>query len=118
MGDRLELGTRGEDLAAAHLEQAGMLVVARNWRCRHGELDVVARDGPTLVFCEVKTRRGLGFGGPLAAITPAKQARLRRLASAYLAAEGHHRGPVRFDAVGILWHPDGRVEVEHVRGIT
>ncbi|MCU0301285.1 MAG: YraN family protein [Candidatus Nanopelagicales bacterium] len=117
MGDRVVLGGRGEDVAVAHLELVGMQVVARNWRCRHGELDVVAREGDTLVFCEVKTRRGLGFGTPLAAITPAKCARLRRLASAYLTAEGRHRGPIRFDGVGILMRADGRVEVEHVRGI-
>jgi putative endonuclease len=117
MGDRQQLGHWGEDAAVAHLEGLGMQVVARNWRCRHGELDVVALDGATLVFCEVKTRRGLGFGPPLAAITPAKQARLRRLASAFLAEVGRHRGPVRFDGVGILTSDDGRLEVAHVRGI-
>jgi putative endonuclease len=117
MGDRQQFGHWGEDAAVAHLEGQGMQVVARNWRCRHGELDIVALDGSTLVFCEVKTRRGLRFGPPLAAITPAKQARLRRLASAYLAEAGRHRGPVRFDGVGILARGAGGLEVEHVRGI-
>jgi putative endonuclease len=117
MGDRQVLGGRGEDVAVAHLERVGMHVLARNWRCRHGELDIVARDGAALVFCEVKTRRGLAFGPPLAAITEAKRARLRRLASAYLAEQGRHRGPIRFDGVGIVWHASGRLEVEHVQGI-
>jgi putative endonuclease len=111
------LGKLGEDAAVAHLTGLGMQVVSRNWRCRHGEIDIVARDGPTLVFCEVKTRSGLGYGSPLAAITGAKQARLRRLASLYLAEAGGHRGPVRIDAVGILWQPDCAPNVVHLRGV-
>ena len=111
------MGRRGEDAAAAHLVGRGMQVVARNWRCRHGELDIIARERDTLVFCEVKTRRGVGFGAPLDAITPVKQARLRRLASAYLAEVGGHRGPIRMDAVGIVWHDDDRLDVEHLRGV-
>jgi putative endonuclease len=111
------LGTRGEDAAVEHLTGLGMQVVARNWRCRHGEVDVVAREGQTLVFCEVKTRSGLGYGSPLAAITAAKQARLRRLVAVYLAEVGGHRGPVRIDAVGILWQPDCAPEVVHLRGV-
>ena len=117
MGDPTGLGPRGEDAAVAHLVARGMQVVARNWRCRHGEIDVVAREGDTLVFCEVKTRSGLGYGSPLAAITPAKQVRLRRLAGLYLAEAGGHPGPIRIDAVGILWHPQHGPEVVHLRGV-
>jgi putative endonuclease len=94
-----------------------MVVVCRNWRCRYGEIDIVAQDAATLVFCEVKTRRGTGFGIPLDAITRQKVARLRRLASAYLAEQGGHRGPVRIDAVGILWGRDDRLVLEHLRGV-
>src|SRR5919201_532452 len=83
--DRLELGRLGEALAAARLEAAGLRIVARNWRCREGEIDLVAAGPGLLVFCEVKTRRGHGYGSPAAAVTHAKQARLRRLAAAYLA---------------------------------
>ena len=117
MTDAQALGRRGEEAAASFLTARGLVMVARNWRCREGELDIVARERDTLVFCEVKTRRGVGFGAPLDAITPVKQARLRRLASAYLAEVGGHRGPIRMDAVGIVWHDDDRLDVEHLRGV-
>jgi putative endonuclease len=83
--ERLQLGRLGEELAATLLEAAGLRVVARNWRCREGEIDLVAAGPGTLVFCKVKTRRGNAYGSPAAAVTTAKQARLRRLAAAYLA---------------------------------
>jgi putative endonuclease len=78
------VGRFGEQLAVQHLEAAGMQVLARNWRCREGELDVVARDGPTLVFVEVKTRSRLGFGAPAEAVDRAKSARIRQLALRWL----------------------------------
>jgi Uncharacterised protein family UPF0102 len=68
--ERLELGRLGEALAASLLEAAGLRVVARNWRCREGEIDLVAAGPGLLVFCEVKTRRGSGYGSPAAAVTP------------------------------------------------
>jgi putative endonuclease len=118
MGDRQELGRDGEDAAVGYLTRRGMQVVARNWRCRYGEVDIIAREGTVLVFCEVKTRRGTGFGVPLAAITATKLARMRRLAVLWLEQTGGHRGPIRIDAVGLLRHPDGRFEIEHVRGVS
>jgi putative endonuclease len=117
MGDRQDLGRRGEDAAAAYLQRRGVEVVQRNWRCRHGEIDIVAREGETLVICEVKTRRGVWFGTPLDAITYRKAGRLRRLVGAYLAEAGGHAGPVRIDAIGILWESDGLLRVEHLRGV-
>ena len=92
--------------------------MSRNWRCRYGEIDIVARDGASLVFCEVKTRAGTGFGVPLEAITQRKLARMRRLAVLWLEAAGGHRGPIRLDAVGVLRHPDGHLEIEHLRGVS
>lgn len=118
MGQRQELGRDGEDAAAAYLTRCGMRVVARNWRCRYGEIDIIARDGAVLVFCEVKTRSGTGFGVPLAAITRVKLARMRRLAVLWLDEAGAHRGPIRIDAVGLLRLPDGRFEIEHVAGVS
>ena len=112
-----ELGSAGEDAAAAYLTHCGMEVVARNWRCRSGELDIVARDGPVLVFCEVKTRRSVGFGHPLEAITSVKQARLRRLAGQFLHETGTAAAAVRIDAVGIVWHGDDRLDIVHLRGV-
>lgn len=117
MGDRNELGRRGEQAAADFLAGLGWTVVARNWRCREGEIDIIARDGPTLVFCEVKTRRGTGFGVPFDAITHTKRVRLRRLVAAYLAEAAGHPGPVRIDAIGILWARGGSAQVEHLRGV-
>ena len=118
MRDRQRLGQAGEDAAARHLAQQGMQVIARNWRCRYGEIDIIARDGSVLAFCEVKPRRGTGFGVPLAAITPAKLARIRRLASLWLIEADGHRGPIRLDAIGLLQHPDGHFDIEHVRGVS
>lgn len=112
-----ELGAAGEAAAAVYLARCGMQVVVRNWRCRLGEIDIVARDGAVLVFCEVKTRRSVGFGHPLEAITVAKQARLRRLAGQYLAETGSSAAAVRIDAVGILWHGENRLDLVHLRGV-
>ena len=109
---RQRLGAQGEQLAADWYVARGYRVVARNWRCREGELDLVVRaeDGD-LVFCEVKTRSSDRFGVPAEAVTPAKQRRLRMLAARYLAAQGDRRtgrGGVRFDVVAVM---GGRVEV-------
>lgn len=110
------LGRYGEQLAARHLAEQGMAILDRNWRCRAGEIDIVARDGELLVICEVKTRRGTGFGAPLEAVTPRKAARLRRLAAAWLVEHRPLRADVRFDVVGVLAPPRGAAVVEHVRG--
>jgi putative endonuclease len=115
--ERLELGRLGEALAATLLEAAGLRVLARNWRCREGEIDLVAAGPGLLVFCEVKTRRGSGFGSPAAAVTQAKQARLRRLAAAYLATMPTPPCRVRFDVVAVTWPRGGPPAVDHLRGV-
>jgi putative endonuclease len=111
-----DLGNHGERIAAAYLTAAGLRVLDRNWRCRDGELDIVARDGDTLVFCEVKTRRGTGFGHPAEAVTPVKQRRLRTLAQRWLAAHDEHAPDLRFDVVGVLVGARGPAEVTHLAG--
>ena len=111
-----QLGLDGEAVASVHLERAGMRIVARRWRCVYGELDIVALDGGTLVFVEVKTRRGLAYGHPFEAITPDKVRRLRTLAGLWL-QERPHRGPIRMDAVAIIAPRTGEWRVEHLRGI-
>jgi putative endonuclease len=110
------LGAYGERVAAAHLVDAGMAIVERNWRCDIGEIDIVARDGDTLVVCEVKTRRGAEFGSPLEKVTPDKAERLRRLAARWIAQTGIHPLDVRIDIVGVVRSPRGAAQVEHVRG--
>lgn len=118
---RQRVGAQGEDLAAAALEAQGMQVLARNWRCKVGEIDIVALelvDGRrTLVFCEVKCRTGLGFGSPLEAITHAKLRKLRQLSAHWLATEDVHADDIRLDAVGVVLIRAKAPEITHVRAI-
>jgi putative endonuclease len=109
------IGSYGEAVAARHLTGAGMVLIDRNWRCRHGEIDIVARDGEVLVFCEVKTRSGRSFGAPLEAVVPAKARRLRRLAAQWLAERRGEPCEVRFDVVSVL-RREGTPRVHHMRG--
>ena len=115
MPTTLELGSLGEDIAVTYLTDAGLCVLDRNWRCREGELDIVARDRDALVFCEVKTRRGISFGYPAEAVTAAKQRRLRTLAQRWLAAHDQHAPELRFDVVGVLVRPARPALVAHLR---
>jgi putative endonuclease len=110
-----ELGARGERIAVAYLTDVGLRVLDRNWRCREGELDIVAREHDALVFCEVKTRRGIGFGHPVEAVTRVKQQRLRVLAQRWLAAHDEHAPDLRFDVVGVLVRPARPALVTHLR---
>jgi putative endonuclease len=106
---RRSLGTAGEDAAAGWYGQRGYEVVARNWRCRDGEIDLVVRRGPLVVFCEVKSRSSTLFGAPVEAVTARKQARLRRLAARWLGELGGPRpSEIRFDVASVL---GGTVEV-------
>jgi putative endonuclease len=111
------VGRYGEDVAARHLVDAGMTIVERNWRCAAGEIDIVARDGRTLVVCEVKTRSSDAFGSPFEAITPGKAARLHRLAFLWVAARGVSGAEIRIDVVGVLRGQSGAALVEHRRGV-
>jgi putative endonuclease len=95
-------GAAGEARAAAWYEQAGYEVLARNWRCTDGELDLVLTDGRVVVFCEVKSRSSAAFGLPAEAVTRSKQARLRRLAARWLAETGDRPREVRFDVAAVL----------------
>jgi putative endonuclease len=112
-----ELGRYGEDVAVEHLRSAGLEVLERNWRCRWGEIDVVAVDGDCLVVCEVKTRRSNRTGSPLEAVTRAKLARLRRLSAVWLAAQERHFPQIRIDVIGVLRPPRGQVQVEHLKWV-
>ena len=96
-------GAWGEDVAASSYRRDGYAVVDRNWRCTTGELDLVVRRDDLVVFCEVKARRGAGFGGAVAAVDHRKQARLRRLGALWLAAHPDVAGGlrVRFDVVTV-----------------
>ena len=110
------LGRFGEDVAAAHLEAEGLVLIARNWRCREGEIDIVAVEGEVLVFCEVKTRSSAAFGSPAEAVSPTKLRRLKVLAARWLAQSPQVWIELRFDVVSVLRTPSGLV-VEHLRAV-
>lgn len=101
-------GKRAEDLCAELVRRAGLQVLARNWRCRHGEIDLIARDGSTLVFAEVRLRRNARFGGAAESVTAAKRARLVAAARLYLA--GKPESDCRFDVLLLDRLDGGRVQ--------
>jgi putative endonuclease len=116
--NRHEIGAHGEQLAVEHLQGLGLRIVARNWRCRYGELDVIAAEGAnTLVFVEVKTRTGDGFGGVAEAVTPQKVRRIRRLAGLWLAGQESGWSQIRIDVIGVRLGRSRTPEVTHVRGV-
>jgi putative endonuclease len=98
---QVEFGKTGEDLACGELERRGYAILARRHRCRGGEIDIIARDGATLVFVEVKTRNGHVFGDAAEAVTGLKQRRIVRLASEYVMRHRLHECACRFDVVSI-----------------
>ena len=99
---RQALGAKGEAMAASWYEANGYEVLARNWRCRDGEIDLIVRRQRTIVFCEVKTRTTAAFGSPAEAVTRTKQMRLRRLAARWLDESTVRPGRIRFDVAAIL----------------
>jgi putative endonuclease len=110
------LGKYGEDVAIRFLQQQGFMIIDRNWRCDLGEIDVIARDGAALVFCEVKTRSSLSHGHPIEAVSARKVRRLRRLALRWLLAHGVHAPILRFDVVGVIQSQTGTPQITHVAG--
>jgi putative endonuclease len=95
------IGSRGEEVAADVYRRRGFRVVARNWRCRLGELDLVVERGDVLVFCEVKSRRQSVFGGGFEAVTYRKQAKVRAVAEAFLQVTGARPRAIRFDVASV-----------------
>lgn len=109
---RTRLGRTGEDLAAETYVTAGYRVLARNWRCPAGELDLVVARGALVVFCEVKTRSSRAFGGGYEAVGWRKQRKLQQLANLFLMSNGVHAAAVRFDVASILAESGRRPVVE------
>jgi putative endonuclease len=116
---RAEIGALGEQLAVEHLTSLGLEVLDRNWRCRYGELDVIAADRQTrtAVFVEVKTRTSDRFGGVAQAVTPDKVRRLRRLAGLWLADTGGSWAAVRIDVVGVRIGRRPTPEITHLQAV-
>jgi len=116
---RQRIGQRGEDLAAQYLQSQGYTIVARNWRCQYGELDLVARHTDTLVFVEVKTRQSYnlkaGMEQAFAGITPHKREKVIKAVYAYLEDHNHSADTLwRVDAIGVTLTYDNRVKIDHV----
>ena len=114
---RQAIGAYGEEMAARHLTGLGMAVLERNWRCDEGEIDIVLRDGATLVVCEVKTRTSLVAGTPHEAITDVKLARLKRLGERWALERGVRPTGIRIDLVAVLRPPRGPAVLDHVQGL-
>jgi putative endonuclease len=115
--ERQELGRTGESIAAEYLADAGLEIIARNYRCYRGEIDIVAKDGAELVFVEVRTRHGaMQQGTPEESVTHVKRERLRALAASYIREKHYEQWPpMRFDVVAITYEPDD-VNIRWIKG--
>ena len=111
---RIRTGKQGEDLAAAHLADNGYRILQRNYRSVFGEIDIVAEEGDTLVFVEVKSRRSEAYGDPQLAVGPEKQRKISRVAMSYLSEKGWNRRPARVDIVAVKLRPSGNL-IELIR---
>jgi putative endonuclease len=110
---RISLGKRGEDIAVAHLRDKGYRIEGRNYRQKTGEIDIICKDGETIVFVEVKARRHTEFGHPAEAVNSRKQMQISRTALLYLNSKERHDAPVRFDVIGIIFAKTGP-EISHI----
>jgi putative endonuclease len=107
------LGNKGEDLAVIFLEKKGYKIVAKNYKNYVGEIDIIARDGETTVFIEVKTRANDSFGYPFEAVHSRKRLKLRNLALLYMKKQGEEI-PIRFDVLSIMYTDNGQKQIEHI----
>ncbi|MDP2755022.1 MAG: YraN family protein [Nitrospirota bacterium] len=108
------LGSEGEDLAVRFLQKKGYRIIARNYKTPVGEIDIIARDGDTIVFIEVKTRTDISFGYPFEAVNKRKRQKLKNLALLYLKRQGKE-SPVRFDVLSIFCMDNGKKDIEHIK---
>jgi putative endonuclease len=108
------VGARGEEIAAAYLRGRKFVILERNFRCKGGEVDIVARDGRTFVFVEVKTRRTEAFGPPQSSVTPFKQRQISKAALTWLAKSRLDGVSARFDVIAILLRDHSVPRIEHI----
>lgn len=108
------LGSEGENLAIRYLKKQGYAIIARNFSTRLGEIDIIAQDGETIVFVEVKTRTNDAFGAPFESINASKRKKLANVAALYLKSQ-KREAPARFDIVSIVRHPSGDTLIEHLK---
>lgn len=114
LNSRQRLGQSGEETVVRYLEKNGYTILIKNYRCKIGEIDIIARDGADLVFIEVKTRSGLGYGSPAAAVTTRKQRQITRAAQWYLAEQRLFDTPARFDVISVLGGEATRQQIDHI----
>lgn len=116
-GGNKRTGELGEEMAADFLTARGYRILERNFRCKGGEIDIIARapEDKSLVFIEVKTRRGLSYGVPQLAVTPFKQRQISKAALTWLGRERRHDENARFDVLAILLHTDGQHVIDHIK---
>lgn len=112
----MELGRRGEEIAAEYLINSGYEIIERNFKNKLGEIDIIAKDKNTLCFIEVKTRRTANFGSPFEAVTPRKQHKLIRLAESYLQYKKINNADIRFDCIAVFVEEEGDEQVELIKG--
>lgn len=113
--ERKELGQKGERAAASFLENRGLEILECNWKCSYGEVDIVAKDGDALVFCEVKTRRSSSAGLPEEAVTLAKQKRYSRIAKVYASRTEEEYVDIRFDVIAIFVLTDSQALLRYIK---
>lgn len=111
---RQRLGQSGEEKVAGYLEKRGYTILVKNYRCKVGEIDIIAQDGPVLVFIEVKTRSSLDYGFPAEAVTHRKQRQISRAAQWYLAQQHLVDVPARFDVIAVLSGNAAHDQIEHI----
>jgi putative endonuclease len=114
MSYKRTVGNQGEDLAAEHLRSKGYQILQRNWQCRFGELDIVAQDGETLIFCEVKSLHGESLEDAFANLTPQKVKKVLKAVHYYLAAKHLENTVWRFDAIAVVMPTNAEALIEHV----
>lgn len=112
--ERIELGRRGEQAAREYLERKGYWIIAQNYRCCHGEVDIIAEKEEGLYFVEVKTRKGYSYGMPAEAVTGQKQRRLRYAAAFYVMREARENTELHMDVIEIIVK-DGRFHIRHLK---
>jgi len=114
-GRNLSVGKRGEHIAEAYLQGQGFAILEKNYRGKTGEIDIVARDGDTIVFVEVKTRRNMAYGPPQLAVTPFKQRQISRTALTWLSHRKKANVLARFDVIAIIVPDQEAPRIEHIR---
>lgn len=114
MAKHLETGKSGESAAVQYVENLGYRIIVKNWRYKHLEVDIIAMDGPILVFIEVKTRRSALYGAPSEAVSYHKQQKLDRAANLYI-SYSKHQGDIRFDIVSIYIDPSNHHQIEYIK---